>query len=452
MYNKTLLRNEYEMFLDKYRFTDSKLGSHWLYSENFNMKCIPESGFKIHVSSTVFNAIHIQEACIPYLEQNSIQFKVVRKLNLFELQNRGVFGFSQIGKLITIYPSDFNEFKKVINDLYLKTKLIEGVNIPSDFKYRSSKVIFYRYGAFIDIKKNNKYYMKLPNGNIVEDKRDKSIPRDINLDFSDYKIDRVLELPKRFLILEILRKRGKGGTYKVLDLKDRKLKIMKEGTYLGELEESGIDGLDRALWEFYLLELFNELDYTPNVYEKFYVENSFFFIQEFKKGRTLEDFSLNKSISRKEAQNILSKIAHKIIELNSLYGVIIRDLSMTNILIDENLNISLIDFEYAHINEQGAPPVIKIGSPGFYDESTNGVSIKDDIYSLVCIYYYLLNPSSYKKLINSNIDLYRRSVNYTNKDLSSMNKEDINIIEKGLNYEIESVSELLSLLNEMLVK
>lgn len=60
--------------------------------------------------------------------------------------NKGDYGYTQIGKTVTIYPENVFEFKKIIFELYLMTKYIRSINIPSDFSFLNSEVIYYRFG------------------------------------------------------------------------------------------------------------------------------------------------------------------------------------------------------------------------------------------------------------------------------------------------------------------
>lgn len=65
------------------------------------------------------------------------------------LQNAGIYGYSQVGKFITIYPNSDDELNRLLVELEMLFKGVKGIPIPSDFKFQLSDVVYYRYGEFI---------------------------------------------------------------------------------------------------------------------------------------------------------------------------------------------------------------------------------------------------------------------------------------------------------------
>lgn len=341
-------RNKYSKLLKDFNITFS-LNVHWSCHQEFNIDTLPISGVKIHLSASITNAIKIVKRCIPYLIEKGIIFKVVSELRAFELQNRGLFGFSQIGKLITIYPCCNSQLNECLEIMNLLTKDINSPLIPSDFSYKKSTVVYYRYGAFKTIynSQRNKTLLTLPSGEVIVDKRNKIVPQGVDIPINDYYYPRLDEIPKRYLIFSVLRKRGKGGVFKVLDTEEKVFKILKEGSYLGELEQTGVDGLDRVYWEKEVLEDMNDEPRVPKIYDAFYVETSFFIVQEFFEGETLESLCNKGGITEIKALNITMKLSEVVKEIHYNYGYIIRDLSFNNIMIDSYDQVKLIDFEFA---------------------------------------------------------------------------------------------------------
>ncbi|ELA71761.1 hypothetical protein [Enterococcus faecium] len=154
-------------------------------------KCITKKkqGFKIHLSANTNNAINIAKKFLNYNETKQLDFKIVSTLAKFDIQNTGALGYSQIGKLITIYPNDDDEFLYTLNELELIFKSDLSPEIPSDFRYMLSSVVNYRYGEIVVD----------PNFN---DLRDKTIPSDIIIPVDDYYIPRLKEIPKHLLLLK----------------------------------------------------------------------------------------------------------------------------------------------------------------------------------------------------------------------------------------------------------
>ncbi|MFB5251114.1 protein kinase [Bacillus mycoides] len=443
---KKAIRTTYRSTLDKFKVNVS-FDEHWSYYKAID-NSLPTSGFKVHLSASITNATTIIERCLPYLIHKGLNFKAVSNLRIFELQNRGIFWFSQIGKLVTIYPRNDQELNTCLEELNLLTKDINSPLIPSDFNYKQSTVVHYRYGAFKQLynKENTKMLLELSNGSILEDKRTKTIPQEVAVTIQDFEHPRFQEIPRNFLILSVLRKRGKGGVYKVFDTTDKKLKILKEGCLLGEIEESGVDGLDRLFWEKKVLEDMQELVYTPKIYDAFYVARNFFIVQEFFEGKTLEEMLYNEpSFTELTILAIVIKIAKAVETIHINYKYTIRDLSFNNILINKLYEVKLIDFEFAHKNTEEAPPYILVGSPGFYDSTFSQEKNTTDIYSIVCILYYLLKPTEYQKIQNIRADYFKKTL----EEISKKNLDDIdplfkNIIQKGLNFKYININELLN--------
>jgi serine/threonine protein kinase len=90
--------------------------------------------------------------------------------------------------------------------------------------------------------------------------------------------------------------------------------------------------------------------YFPKIYESGDIDKEFYFIlMEFIEGKTLYDyvnnvFSTKTSNSDKEVLTILLNLTEA---LNALWsgGFVHNDLSLENVMVEENLNVKLIDFE-----------------------------------------------------------------------------------------------------------
>jgi hypothetical protein len=65
----------------------------------------PFQGWKLHVSATILTACRIFRLIAPYLKRRDILFKAPKSLaELYKLNCGIYYGFSQIGKFVTIYP------------------------------------------------------------------------------------------------------------------------------------------------------------------------------------------------------------------------------------------------------------------------------------------------------------------------------------------------------------
>src|SRR5579864_2916020 len=64
---------------------------------------IPNSGWKIHVSAGLSSAVSVLRKALPILLKEQLSFKVAASLELLRALNWGEYGYSQIGKFITVY-------------------------------------------------------------------------------------------------------------------------------------------------------------------------------------------------------------------------------------------------------------------------------------------------------------------------------------------------------------
>ncbi|HGQ8190202.1 TPA: protein kinase, partial [Streptococcus pneumoniae] len=130
---------------------------------------------------------------------------------------------------ITIYPKDNKEFQRLLHKLEILYKGVKGVNIPSDFRFQLSEVVYYRYGEFVK-------------DSTFKDKRDKKIPSNVNVPIRDYYIPRYNTIP-----------------------------VINEREILVELEKE---------------------EFTPKVFNDFYIKNSYFVEFEFIIADKLSEYNM----------------------------------------------------------------------------------------------------------------------------------------------------------------
>ena len=75
----------------------------WAYPPHDYAYTLPEKGFKIHISATTINACYIFNHVRNILDEERISYKVISSDKNLALLNSGDFGYSQIGKFITVY-------------------------------------------------------------------------------------------------------------------------------------------------------------------------------------------------------------------------------------------------------------------------------------------------------------------------------------------------------------
>lgn len=242
-----------------------------------------------------------------------------------------------------------------------------------------SKIVYYRYGEIlIDNVKND-----------FDDRRDRTIPKNIYVPIYDYYIKRYSSIPNNLIILEVIKQSGKNTVLRALDTNLKCSVYLKEAAYLSNIDIYGTDSLDRLEIEKRVLLKTGTLSFTPKLLGEFYVgEHYFIEIEEIKAKNLLEFMRENIKICLKEKVEIILKIAEKLKKLLRL-GIIYIDLSFSNIMIDKNYRIYFIDFEYCKIKDEWNPPDIIAGCIGFYDPQYIKVDENRIIFALAALLLYM---------------------------------------------------------------
>ncbi|HFE9850598.1 TPA: protein kinase [Enterococcus faecalis] len=428
------VKKQHETYLNllrKYGLQSSGT-DHWIYKYS-PKKNIKKQGFKIHLSANTNNAVNIAEKFFKYNEIKKIDFKIVSTLAKFDIQNTGALGYSQVGKLITIYPNNNTEFLYILNELELIFKSDLSPEIPSDFRYMLSSVVNYRYGEIVT------------DSNYI-DPRDKTIPNDINVPVEDYYIPRLKELPKHLLLLKVIKKTGKGGIYQCLDLKRNELVLLKQGMNQGDLTIYNVDTINLLSLEKRSLLKISSENHFPKFVDDFYLDNSYFLVIKYLNKISLFQYMNKEILSSKEIMVVILKLIEIIKILHEKYDIIHRDISFDNVLIDDRMEISLIDFEFSYDLKQWNPPSIIMGTPGFYNTQQLDISYYTDVYSIINLLYFMDNFDLYCKYKNNHNQLVLHR-NSTNNNSSSFNFIYVQAKLYSHRYSLDMLEHDLSTLN-----
>lgn len=107
-----------------------------------------ESGWKLHVSSTVLAGPVVLARAAEVLVGEGCTFKFARDLDRlgYLLSNQCARGSG--GKFLTVYPRGDEQFRRLAAELDRVTDGLPGPTILSDRPVRAGSVVHYRYGAF----------------------------------------------------------------------------------------------------------------------------------------------------------------------------------------------------------------------------------------------------------------------------------------------------------------
>jgi hypothetical protein len=369
----------------------------------------PDQGWKLHIPANALTACTVLEKVAPFLHRRKLLFKAPVSLQELEKLNSGIYyGYCQVGKVITVYPQTTKEAIGLARALYRMTRGIPSPSVPFDLKFRSDGCLYYRYGSFSLLEKENDdgtrtFAIRDPQGNLVADQRDseKGMPDWMTNPFPLQRAQSRMQtvetpLKKTFRAFRALSQRGKGGVYQALDLSvvPPRLCVLKEGRKNGETSLDGLDGYHRIKREEEVLAALRSGGISvPRVYSSFNGEKNYYIVLEYIEGESLE-----KWLSRKKRRLPVSSVLRHSIQIANLIsrihsaGWVWRDCKLANLMLTQRGEIRPIDFE-------GACPVDKPdpmpwGTPSYVppewrDEFRGQSRAPEDLYALGVIIYLL---------------------------------------------------------------
>ena len=404
-YNRALLaRNlaaRWQTLCAKYLPIGSR-DAFWVYSRHSHPG-EPEQGWKLHVSATVLTACEVLERIGPLLLSRDIQFKAPASLLEIQRINSGVYyGYSQIGKLITIYPNSTEQAVQVADELDHLTNTMSAPAVPFDGALRNGGCIYYRYGAFKPIGVNGPVgkearVIRDLTGELVSDPRDGDVhPNWVSNPFRQLdEPSTESPLATTYRVVRALAQRGRGGVYQAIDLSaaSPRICIVKEGRSLGEIGWDGRDGSWRVRHEEHVIKaLRNNGVPAPEVYSSFRVDSDYYFVTEMIEGETL-----NELLSRKRRRLSLTRACRLGAQVSALLSQIHaagwtwRDCKPGNLILTRNGQLRPLDFEGAC--RRDSPDHAFWGTPGFTPpERRRKVTTREheDLYALGAILYLLV--------------------------------------------------------------
>lgn len=378
----------------------------WRYSRRGTPNDLPQ-GWKLHISATVLTANKVLSRVAPFLQARSVLFKAPASLSELGKINCGVFyGYSQIGKFMTVYPQSDQEAISLARQLHELTQKISGPSVPFDLRYERNSCVYYRYGAFQPLEMvypdgSRMAAMRDLQGNLIADFRysESSKPEWVTNPFGSAPPDSTTTetpLTSTYVGFAALVQRGKGGVYKAVDRSrpEPRFCIIKEGRKNGEVSWDRRDGRWRIKHETKVLKYLRGSGLpVPEVYDSFDVEQNRYLVTEFIEGESLQ-LALqqrNRRYSVKQALRYSLELASSIHRIHES-GWTWRDCKPSNIMLTRR-GLRLLDFEGAcPVAENdpvpwGTEPFVP---PEWQKPGSIRSGVYDDAYALGAIIYLLL--------------------------------------------------------------
>jgi class IV lanthipeptide synthase len=375
----------------------------------------PAQGWKLHVSATCVAALEILNRVVPILVDAGAAFKVVGTENDLFLMNHGHHGLSQIGKFLTVYPHNSDLAVTLASRLDAATAGFVGPIIPSDQRLSVHSPIYYRYGAFsrsLVQMRNGEVVpvLRTPEGNLAPDLRDWRNAVPAHMDDPFLTLKRTRPAPElratpngRYVIAATLHRSPRGVVQLALDTVTLRRVVLKRAVPGSVSDKEGLDACDRLRREASVLTSLGGKAAVPAIYEIFDSGEELVLVLEDVAGETVSNF-VSRPFSECGAHplHILVPILRKIVAVVAKMhevGWVHRDLKPTNILLEKDGSVRLIDLEAAA--EIGSKDRHSLTTRGYSQRKINScyeVSPADDIYSLGAVIRFVMtgsDPSNY---------------------------------------------------------
>ena len=372
---------------------------------------LPSQGWKIHASACLNNAEQILEPIWQYCIREGIAFKFIRSRQLLFLRNMKYADRGYSGKFVTIFPTDEQQLERILNDLAPALEGYESPYILSDLRWGDGP-LYVRYGGFRErfcVAPNGELEAAIenPEGELIPDRRGATfqLPPGIGLPaflapHLEARNSQTLgDLPYR--PEQALHFSNGGGVYLGVDTRTGEQIVLKEARPHAGLGTDERDAVARLTRERKTMERLAGLDVAPAVRDHFVVGGHHFLVMDYIDGEPLSQRIVaryplicpdpgDEAIAEYTAWalDVCERMERAVATVHER-GIVLGDLHPSNVLIEEDGRIVLIDLEIAsHVSENLRPP---LADPGFGSpEGVTGFDIDD--YALACLRLFVFLP------------------------------------------------------------
>ncbi|MGW1680392.1 class III lanthionine synthetase LanKC [Saccharopolyspora sp. NPDC002376] len=395
--------------------TDGDCPDGWLRSGNSDWRMLrparhemPDQGWKIHISATPENAERVLSAVAQHCFREGIAFKFLRTARLVRAYSLKYAPRSASGKLITLYPVDDAELQATIDALAEALAGERGPYILSDLRIGTGPA-FVRYGGFAPkycFTENGEQVLAIerPDGTLVPDDRRPffTTPDWVSTpDFLDPHLAarNTQSAALDYQITEALHFSNGGGVYLGKRNSDGTEVVLKEARPLAGLDAMDRDAIARLEHEVSALRKLDDVAGVPRVHEVVDVWEHRFAVLDRIPGKTLQQWAalqhplvgLQETPEAKRAYTeralaVLRKVTDLVEQIHQR-GLVFGDLHPANILIDEDDQVGLVDFEA--VSEIGAAQQQHMGYAGFTDSDARGAEIDQQALGVLALWLFM---------------------------------------------------------------
>ncbi|WP_405810486.1 class III lanthionine synthetase LanKC [Streptomyces sp. NBC_00210] len=357
----------------------------WVYLRPEGLR-LPDQGWKIHVSAAPGNAAGVIDVVSAYCTGAGVAYKFLPNRRIHLLTNSKYARRGSSGKLMTLYPTDDGCLARTLEELDPLLAGQPGPYVLGDLRWREGP-LYLRYGGFRELwctQETGERVLAVaePDGTFVPDRRDpvfrvpewltppEAVTRQLR---ADEKADRDGGLP--YPVERALHFSNGGGIYLAHDRATGNAVVLREARPLAGLDGSGVDAVTRLRKEAQVLKDLSGLEFVPALLDEFTAWEHEFLVEEYIEGDTLRQFTArNNPLVRPDPQpadiaaytgqvlDIVDQLQHAVDALHER-GLVFGDLHPSNVLVQPDGRVRLVDFEAAHRPDVDPRPALQC--PGF---------------------------------------------------------------------------------------
>lgn len=395
-------------------------------------------GWIFHISAVISQIPGLFQIILPYLITENIPFKIPKNKETARLILDGYLNFSQIGKIISIYPENHTQIIDLAKKLITLTNPFKGPAVPTDIHLGGT--VYTRYGSInpvigMDAKGHQHKYIYDTRGQLIKDEYNIPFKLPSEIDWPFFELASIIiPTPKKILnqfykITGTIKADARGNVYKGLYVKGlfkAASCIIKHGKQNMISDENGMDIHDRLLWQKELYEDLKDEIPLPKVIDLFKEQGDTYLVIEFINGRSLYERKLEinqdcKSWNQLTIEERLILLDYLLIIISTIKrlherGYVHRDIQPANFLIDKNNKLYFIDIELAYSIIKAKPTIpFAFGTAGFMSPEQQLIltpTVKEDIYALGALMVELFTSLSPIKFFTKNNTSLANNLNF----------------------------------------
>jgi len=326
---------------------------------------LPDHGWKLHVSARPADACAVLDAVLDAFDEEPFSFKCVRSSELVLSQLSRWWPRGGAGKAMAFYPTSLEHARELAERLSKRLATFDGPHILTNRRFPGSQNVQYRYGTFrrpkgVDAEGRQRTDIVGPDGSSWQDDRKPSFSMPPWIESDPFEspgpAQPTTDFLRRYRVSGPLHQSTAGGVY-LATTADGTEVVLKEARPNTAFAPDGTDAVQRMHREYEYLRLLSGSGVTPEPIELTEVWEHTFLVESKVPGVTLQvwvarnhplaqgfDDPAKLESYRRRLGGLLEQL-RSALRLCRERGVLYGDVSMANILVDDDDTLRLIDLE-----------------------------------------------------------------------------------------------------------